>query len=471
MIAAWAGLILPIVAVWLAMRAFAVRPRSAALMTAVLSFAAGIGLSSFSTLLLVAAGVSIGPRFVAIDALLWISVIVICGVLVRRRRLDVGSVDQRRHIVSALDRTAVLVRCVFAIVMALGAATLVMEYVRAPHGQWDAWAIWNQKARFLFRGGRDWTAMMEVGWSNPGHPMLVSTSVARLWAYAGHEATLIPAMVAALFGAAIVGGVVAALDPRRNRAWIAGALVLAPTTVLHQIAAQTADLPLSLYVLLTIVLLRAIALRPSTSTEQRSLLILAGLIAGIGAWTKNEGLVLFAATTVLVAWWSVVARRIGPLGWWLAASTPLVLIVLWYKVAVAPVAPEYMPQSEGVGSVARRFLDPARPLLVVTSAWHYWLAWGGRYAAGILPAVTIAAGATAFVRAGRPLRGLLLTLCVMFAGYSAIWLIAPFDPSWLIATTFDRLMIQLWPSLVVIAFSVTDAGSPSPRTDSRIQYS
>jgi hypothetical protein len=358
-----------------------------------------------------------------------------------------------------LDRTAILVRCAFAVVAATGIAVLVMEYVRSPHGQWDAWAIWNQKARFLFRGGRAWIDMMEVGWSNPGHPMLVSTSVARLWAYAGREATAIPAALAGLFGAAIVGAVIAALDPRRNRSWVAGALVAAPTTFLHQIAAQTADLPLSLYVLLTVVLLRTIALTPSTP-ERRSLLIVAGVVVGISAWTKNEGLVLFAATTLLIAWWSLVARRLRPVAWWLAASTPLVLIVIWYKVAVAPVAPEYMPQSEGVGSMTGRLIEPGRPLVVLKSAWHYWLAWGGTYAAGILPLVTLAAGAASFVPAGRPLRGLLLTLLVMFAGYCAIWLIAPFDPVWLISTTFDRLLIQLWPALVVIAFSLTDADVP-----------
>src|SRR5205085_6583143 len=135
------------------------------------------------------------------------------------RAVQRGAVS--RTVSQPLTRADILVRIAFVLVALTAAATLAVEYVRSPHGQWDAWAIWNQKARFLVRGGANWEDMMGVSWSNPGHPMLVSTSVARLWAYAGREATLIPAVLAMLFGAAIVAAVIAALDSRRQRAWIA----------------------------------------------------------------------------------------------------------------------------------------------------------------------------------------------------------------------------------------------------------
>ena len=72
-----------------------------------------------------------------------------------------------------------LARAAFVAVLALVLAAQAIEYARAPHGQWDAWAIWNQKARFLLRGGpEDWRGMLSIAWANAGHPMLVSASVA-----------------------------------------------------------------------------------------------------------------------------------------------------------------------------------------------------------------------------------------------------------------------------------------------------
>ncbi len=41
-------------------------------------------------------------------------------------------------------------------------AAVVMFILASPHGEWDAWAIWNQHARFLFRGGGSdaWRALL-----------------------------------------------------------------------------------------------------------------------------------------------------------------------------------------------------------------------------------------------------------------------------------------------------------------------
>jgi len=89
MIAAFLGLVLPIVGAWLALRALGLRSQSdSRTLTTVLAFAIGTGVSSFTTLLLVTSGVSIGPRFVAIDAFLWTAVVLICGILLRRRGPD-----------------------------------------------------------------------------------------------------------------------------------------------------------------------------------------------------------------------------------------------------------------------------------------------------------------------------------------------------------------------------------------------
>src|SRR5690606_13811250 len=131
----------------------------------------------------------------------------------------------------------------FGAVAVLSIAAAGASYQAAPHGDWDAWAIWNQKARFLFRAGTDWTDALTIGWAQPGHPLLVPASVARLWAYTGHEPTLAPALLGMLFGGGTVAVVVAALGPQHPRAWVAGAVVLAPGVFVQEWTAQQADIP------------------------------------------------------------------------------------------------------------------------------------------------------------------------------------------------------------------------------------
>ena len=101
-------------------------------------------------------------------------------------RIDAGDTTPWQTTADWLARAA----CVVLLLVSF--AVPVIEYLRSPHGQWDAWAIWNQKARFLFRAGEGWTASLAIPWSAPGHPLLVSLSVARLWAYAGAERTAAP---------------------------------------------------------------------------------------------------------------------------------------------------------------------------------------------------------------------------------------------------------------------------------------
>jgi hypothetical protein len=41
----------------------------------------------------------------------------------------------------------------------------------------------------------------------------------------------------------------------------------------------------------------------------------------------------------------------------------------------------------------------------------------------------------------------------MFAAYYVSWVLSPLDTQWLVTTSADRLIAQLWPSLVIAAFS------------------
>ena len=367
------GLLLPAVAVWLWILALqlhrAIGSRTVSVAVAV---CAGLGLSSVSTMWLVALGVVIGPRFVAADALLWTAIGAAAWWrlgrhgLAREWRAGVPALASPRR----LTPTDLLVRALFGVIAVVTAVTVVTEHIAAPHGQWDAWAIWNQKARFLFRGGDEWTAVLAIDWSNPSHPLLVSTAVARLWAYAGAELTIVPAMLGVVFGAAVVAVVMGAIDVRHPRAWIAGAVLLAPGTFVQQIVSQQADVPFALFMVSTLTMLRADRIASwLESRDGRGPLLLAGTLASMAAWTKNEGALLVVASALFVAWMAIRGGRPRRMAWWVVGAAPVLLTLVWFKLMVAPVPPPYLSEAQTFVTLAERLFGPERHAIVDALIW------------------------------------------------------------------------------------------------------
>lgn len=85
--------------------------------------------------------------------------------------------------------------------------------LKRPHGNWDAWAIWNLRAKMLVGRSNDLGAVFspELGWSHVDYPLLVPGIVARSWIMVGATTPAVPIAVAALFAVATVGLLASAL--------------------------------------------------------------------------------------------------------------------------------------------------------------------------------------------------------------------------------------------------------------------
>ncbi len=445
------GLVLPIVALWLTFLAFGLgRATHSRLLTLALACCVGIGASSAVTFVTLMLGGRLDAGFVVRDVLIWTA---LGGVsLWRLRGRWTREVHAAPFPAATIDDW--IVRAAFLIVLALAISVPVTEYLSAPHGQWDAWAIWNQKARFMYRAGPRWTDSMAIAWSQPSHPPLVAASVARLWAYNGGESTLVPAMLSGAFALSTVMVVMAALDLRRPRAWVAGMVLVTPFTFTHLASAQTADLPLSLFFIATVVML---PMRPDdwrAGRETAAALWLAGGTASLAAWTKNEGVVFLAATTALVAWSAFRHGRLVDVCWWVLGAAPFLAALTWFKLGVVPESPEYLEGATSLSTAMTRVLSEGRLGVIVGDVATMALHWGGPAAAGILPVVVALAIWAGLVRS-RLARGILSIAAIMTCGYVAVYFLTPLDVRWLILTTFDRLTLQLWPLLIFAACAPT----------------
>jgi hypothetical protein len=366
----------------------------------------------------------------------------------------------------------------FVIVLAVALYASVVQGIAFPHGNgWDAFAIWNLHARFLFLGGAYWrdgfTAL--VGGSHPDYPLLLPAAIAHFWTVLGRDDARIPAAIGIVITFATAGALFAALSTMRGRVHaMMGAIVLLATPFfIEQGSDQYADIPLSFFFLATVVLLCFFDEEsPATSAHPRTgSLVMAGIAAGFAAWTKNEGSLFLLAIAVsrLVIFLRVSKDPDSTLGRasqtfsyavvpLLGALVPGLLLVAWHK--------------HFIGVPGDLFSDPATALAKLRDPARYWAVLGG-YVKGILrfghwflipgtillAALLLALGRDARRTRQPGFRTSVLALALTLAGYFGVFLITPYDIHWHLRFSLVRLFLQLWPSLIFLTFLVLSDGS------------
>lgn len=325
-----------------------------------------------------------------------------------------------------------------------GAWLFLVRVMAEPHGRWDAWAIWNLKARFLSRGGVEWSALFSpsLDWSHPDYPLFLPSTVARLWNYAGDGSWLWPAMAAGLLLAVLAGTLAGTLRVVKSPSAAAMGVIglMGAWGFADRSGWQYADLPLALFMAASLACLALHRCR-----ESRGLLVLAGAGAGLAAWTKNEGLLFIAA--LALAWladrrvWAQPRRALTGLAWMAVGALPALCAVAAVKfqapaandLAAAwtdPALPARLGDPARAGLIAKSFLLEA--LKFVTPA-AFLAAWG--FAGFRTDPRTARAGGFCLAVTG---------LCLL--GYGAVYMATPHDLAWHLATSAPRTLSALWPA-------------------------
>src|SRR5438445_302491 len=113
-------------------------------------------------------------------------------------------------------RVAAIAACVLA------TAFFVEHTLRYPDGGWDAWAIWNLRARFLARAGTGFREAFSpeiLFWAHQDYPLLVPGVVAQGFLLAGAQPVWVSAAVSYLFAVLAVAMLAAAAGELRGPPW------------------------------------------------------------------------------------------------------------------------------------------------------------------------------------------------------------------------------------------------------------
>ncbi len=170
------------------------------------------------------------------------------------------------------------------------------------YGGWDARYMWNIKARFYVRSPGAWIDLFSHPkplWTLPDYPHLLPASVAWGWLNSGSETLIWPSVIGCVFILSICSLAVWYLSAYQKywKACLAGAFFITVPAFRFWSTTQYADIPLSFFITAAGVIF-ACAYRH----KERALFLLAGILAGLGAWTKNEGVlfcfIMFAIGTI-----------------------------------------------------------------------------------------------------------------------------------------------------------------------------
>jgi hypothetical protein len=441
MVVALASLIVPLVSALLLVRTTLFAPWSFVLSLAVL---VGLGLSSltFTLTLFLLDGSTLALW--ALD----LSVLAIAvGVFMRREPLPTARVTAKMQPIEW-----VLLSCL-ALAASAAVTIFVVNTIATPHGEWDAWAIWNMRARFLARAGAQWRSALDerLAWSHPDYPLLLPSLVARGWMQLGSTPTVVPASVAFLFAAAALGVLYGTLSTLRARSQaLLGTLCLVGTLTFVQAAAtQLADLPVGCFLLAACALL---ALHWRRGDRMSALW--AGFLCAMAAWTKNEGALFMACVFVVAGLRVLRARR--RVAWaealpFVAGLAPLLILLGTFKLVFAPASYLF---ATGGGQMLAQILTPARYVEIGYAFATAVVRFGGWLGLALI-AYAILMGRTRDEDSRRAGLAVASLVTLMLAGFFAVYVITPKDLAWQLEFSLGRLLLQLWPSALLGVFLFT----------------
>ncbi len=398
----------------------------------------GIGISSLNSFLWIWAQLDLHTYAIgeAIAAL-----VVVALRVWRRKHLFPWRIENLREFLAKQQTT-------WLVILGLGIAVLLAGFLSDsilwPHGRWDAWWNWNVVARFVYRGGEHWTGTFLRSYDHPDYPLLLAMTNATTWELLRTETTRGPIALAFVFTMCTAGLVYGLLLKVRDthQAILAAVVLITQPLVIHVASSQYADLPEACYFLASAGLMLVYLV-----SEEKPIALIAGLTAGLAAWTKNEGIPFLLVS--LLAWACICWPRQKPaMGYFLAGLAYPLLVLTGFKIFLAP-------RNDLVGglqnSLAWLTEVPRYTYLIEHAAVALWNVGEGPISViAILLVYAAVMGKTGF-----PVRGLRQVVSIIFAQlliYLSIYLIASNDLAWQISSSIDRLYLHLFPLMILSVF-------------------
>lgn len=342
------------------------------------------------------------------------------------------------HVSSTENVRPIVAGVAFATAAVAAAWAFYLLAVHQPYGGWDAFSHWNFHARFIEALGDRWLHSIRDPSFRPlvsiDHPLML----AEVSASVGSDRAIIVACGFAVSAVLLLIGLAARLSGMAL-GLAAGIALLCLREFSSVTAWQYADVPLAAFIL------AAIGLLALARESDGCWMLLAGIAAGMAAWTKSEGLA-FTIAAVATLFCGARMRR-----------TPIQAMTRFGAGALIPLAvtllfrshyaiPNWIAASQGIHATARRVVDIDRYAMLA----RLFGCFVGRHAIACV-AIGVFTVAQRFDRQRvRENAWLAAILALYVVSYAAAVIIGPAAVEWQVRTTIDRVAVHIWPATVLL---------------------
>lgn len=339
----------------------------------------------------------------------------------------------------------------------LDSGIFFFDSVREPHGLWDAWNYWNLKAKFIAKAPNEWPAIFHQMISEDYHidyPLLQTGFIGRCWRGLQNEPVWVPILFAYTFTFCTIGLLASAVSHFTNstKGLIAGLIMLATPFFMVMGDSQYADNTVGFFYLATVVLL---TFARNEKTMNPQLYIAVGVTAGLSAWSKNEGL-LFIACLFVSQLTLVFTKKpmdlFHELKYILIGALPILLLIFYYKTAIAP--PNDIVSAQG-GETLVKLKDFTRYTTIIDWVVQTFGTFGRWFTNPwwIFLAAIVYKGVNLKKYNSSNLTNFTLII-LMLLGFFMIYVITPLPLTFHLSTSLHRLFFQLFPSFIFVYFLV-----------------
>lgn len=316
--------------------------------------------------------------------------------------------------------------------------TIYFVLYAGKHGSWDAVAIWNAHAKFIYYP-QVFTNLYKNNPSSAQHtdyPLMLPSIIAFFW----HTVSSITITVPVIFSYMLLITVPLCIYYALKNVGLylsafVALLALITNSNFKEIAvSQCADTLLSLLILLAFIQYNMLKKSPG------KLVYLLGFICGSCGWVKNEGL-LFCL--VFTAFFILANYRNGRLlVRYVAGLLIPLLVIISFKIFYAPANDLVSTENKQLTTLSSVLLDTARygfifKSFITTSISNYPQAL-------ILVLALIVHKRRAFLTIP------FAVIATMLAAYFAIYLISPYNLEWHLYTSLYRVYQHVYPALIYL---------------------
>lgn len=425
-----------------------------------ISVGVGLGISSGIFFIWVT---TVGPGVTGLIVLEVVALIIMVGLAIKFKKCTISFLkplcSENETIMKLRNRVTIF--CVALLMIYI--TIFILRSLSNPLGVGDGIAVWNMRARMLFRAGEYWRDAFNMNLPHPDYPLLIPASIARGWKFINNESVLVPIIIHMLFVFSVIGLLLSGLSIMRSttQGLLAFIILLGTNRFVHYVEFQYADIPLSFFFLATIILF---FMKDRAATEDYGLVVLAGITTGLAAWTKNEGLLFVIA--ILVARTIVTLVRDGrkyslhELYYFGLGLIPVLSGVICYKIWLAPANDIFL----GINTRYYALIDMSRYIVIARAFIDQFIYFGSRMVS--LPIIRYISlpillivyycmlGGMIDKRYKRATITAVLVLTIMWMGYFYIYVLTSMPLKWHLAASLTRLAVQMWVPFLFLFFMI-----------------